>query len=279
MTKQFSPTDEAYDPLQVAFDHYNLVLMEGCLGRRLEPVIFTYQRKKSTYGYYSYKRFTSAEGVCRDEIAINPEYFAVVPLIECLQTLVHEMVHAYQQHFGKPSRSGYHNHEFARFMQAVGLMPSGTGRPGGPLVGQAMADYPVPGGAFERATRELLTRGFKITWLDRFPPNETLHMPVRHGSEVAPAIAADPAIAAALLAPATQGTALELATSARNANRSNRHKYSCGGCRLSVWGKPGLRISCTDCSLELEEDEPDTSGPVNVAPHAGRTALTGDMPA
>ncbi len=48
-----------------------------------------------------------------DEIAMNPSYFGVVPLLEILQTLVHEMAHAWQFHFGEPGRRGYHNKEWA----------------------------------------------------------------------------------------------------------------------------------------------------------------------
>lgn len=33
-------------------------------------------------------------------------------------------------------------------------------------------------------------------------------------------------------------------------NKSNRAKYSCTGCaaRVSVWGRPGLRLMCGECS-------------------------------
>ena len=40
------------------------------------------------------------------------------------------MTHLEQAHFGKPSRNGYHNKEWADLMERVGLMPSDTGAPG-----------------------------------------------------------------------------------------------------------------------------------------------------
>ena len=166
-----SPTTEAYSELQTAYDHYNRMLFDG----KLPSCLITLQREKRTYGYFSAKRFVHRhDKVTTDEIAINPSYFAVVPLVEVMQTLVHEMVHAWQHHFGKPGRRGYHNHEWAAKMEAVGLMPSATGQPGGARTGEKMGDYPVAGGPFMRATEQLLDQAFRISWLDRFPaPDRT----------------------------------------------------------------------------------------------------------
>ena len=43
------------------------------------------------------------------------------PIEESMGTLVHEMVHFWQQEFGTPSRRGYHNREWADKMEALGL--------------------------------------------------------------------------------------------------------------------------------------------------------------
>lgn len=161
------PTTLAYGELQSAFDHYNRALFRD----ELPHCLITMQREKRTYGYFSHRRFVhTVDQRSTDEIAINPSYFAVVPLLEILQTIVHEMVHAWQAHFGNPSRPGYHNQQWADKMEAIGLMPSSTGVPGGARTGQKMADYPIPGGSFLVATDELLTSKFKISWCDRFPP-------------------------------------------------------------------------------------------------------------
>lgn len=61
------------------------------------------------------------------------------------------MVHLWQQEYGTPSRAGYHNQEWAKEMDRVGLVPSSTGAPGGARVGQRMTHYVEKGGAFERA--------------------------------------------------------------------------------------------------------------------------------
>ena len=63
---------------------------------------------------------------------------------QTLSTLVHEMTHLQQQHFGKPSRSGYHNKEWGLLMRAVGLIPSSTGEPGGKETGQRGCCRPGP---------------------------------------------------------------------------------------------------------------------------------------
>src|SRR3546814_15117619 len=92
-----------------------------CSSDLLPRCLITMQREKRTYGYFSRRRFVhTVDQRSTDEIAINPSYFAVVPLIEILQTIVHEMVHAWQAHFGKQSRPGYHNQEWAAKMEESG---------------------------------------------------------------------------------------------------------------------------------------------------------------
>ena len=97
-----------------------------------------------------------------DEIALNPAHFQGRTTEEILSTLVHEMVHQWQAWFGKPSRSGYHNKEWADKMESVGLMPSDTGQPGGRRTGQKVTHYIVAGGSFERVTADLIASGFAI---------------------------------------------------------------------------------------------------------------------
>lgn len=98
------PTVQAYKEIQDAFDYFNDALFSGAI----PACLITLQRSKRTYGYFSSKRFIKSDGsVAVDEIALNPGYFAVVPLVEIMQTLVHEMVHAWQFHYGKAGRRGY----------------------------------------------------------------------------------------------------------------------------------------------------------------------------
>jgi predicted SprT family Zn-dependent metalloprotease len=76
-----------------------------------------------------------------DEIALNPSCFKDRADAQIFSTLVHEMVHLWQFHFGSSSRSGYHNREWADRMEQLGLMPSYTGEPGGERTGQRVTHY------------------------------------------------------------------------------------------------------------------------------------------
>lgn len=222
-----NPTAQAYGELQAAFDHYNKALFGG----ELPPCLITMQREKRTYGYFSAGRFLHRRDKSKtDEIAINPSYFGVVPLLEILQTMVHEMAHAWQHHFGDPGRRGYHNKEWAEKMEAIGLMPSSTGLPGGAKTGEKMADYAIEGGPFMLATAELLTADFKISWVDRFTPAHTGAASILAGMEGGED--EEDSELAGMLSPVAAG------------GRSNRDKYRCPCCKAQAWGKPGLSLLC-----------------------------------
>lgn len=248
------PTHETYRELQHAYDHFNERLFDG----QLPSCLITLQREKRTFGYFSAARFVSDDGSTTDEIAMNPSYFAAMPIIETMQTLVHEMTHLWQRHFGKPGRGRYHNEEWARKMESIGLMPSSTGQPGGARTGDCMADYAIEGGRFLVACQELLTAKFKLSWYDRFPAADhvlagqaSLANQIRGvDGGTKPPMASIPA-----LAEAVRPTGQAIATVAGEgggivpSNKSNRVKYSCSGCKdtISVWGKPGLKLICGEC--------------------------------
>jgi len=239
------PTSEAYAELQDAYDHFNAELFAG----ELPPCLITLQRERRTYGYFSHGRFAQTQtGELVDEIAMNPGYFAVCPIEETLSTLVHEMVHQWQHHHGKPGRRGYHNREWGDKMEAIGLMPSDTGEPGGKRTGEQMMDYIIEGGAFDLACAALLTREYRLSWVDRFP----CALPRGGGQGSAPALAPpSPGEAAPVPAPAAQGASWLVYpdTDKPAAGRSNRLKYRCPSCGAQAWGKPALRLLCgeDDC--------------------------------
>ncbi len=246
-----TPTDQAYSELQQAYDFYNQALFEG----RLPPCLFTLQRQKRTFGYFSRERFGRLDGTKTDEIAINPEYFASVKdLLEVLQTLVHEMVHLWQFHFGTPSRSCYHNREWADKMESLGLMPSSTGASGGRRVGQKMADYVIAGGRFEQATNELRGNGWAITWYDRYPaPLPAAPAEEWPGLSSTPAHRPAPPSASGGHAARPPAHALPELFMERTGNRSNRIKYTCPGCAANAWGKPKLKLVCGECNVPFSE--------------------------
>ena len=159
------PTEQTYNELQTAYDYFNKTLFAD----QLPPCLITMQRKNRTRGYFSGNRWNSSqdESQLTDEIALNPAHFANRTTDEVLSTLVHEMVHLWQHHFGTPSRTGYHNKEWAKKMTDVGLIPSNTGQEGGKQTGQQMTHYIAPAGAYANASAKLLQKGFVIPWLDR----------------------------------------------------------------------------------------------------------------
>jgi hypothetical protein len=77
------------------------------------------------------------------------------------------MAHAWQWHFGKPSRSGYHNKEWAAKMREIGLMPTDTGEPGGKQTGQRVTHYIVEGGPFALQWQKLEASGYTLDYQDR----------------------------------------------------------------------------------------------------------------
>ena len=85
------------------------------------------------------------------EISLNPSYLKRRSARDVASTLVHEMAHLWQFVHGKPGRRGYHNEEWARKMDELGLTPSSIGEPGGDRVSYRMNHYIVEGGAFARA--------------------------------------------------------------------------------------------------------------------------------
>lgn len=202
-----------YVTLSAAFDFFNRRLFAP----RLPPALITLQRHKGARGYYSARRFEGrGEGSqTTDEIALNPATFEDRTDAQILSTLVHEMVHHWQDHFGHPSRGRYHNHEWADKMEAVGLVPSDTGEPGGARVGQRVTHYIAAAGPFDIACQELLTGGIRVEWQSR------------EGST----------------------------SPARVRSNSSKTKYTCQDCGLNAWAKPDAHLLCGECGNRLAADD------------------------
>jgi predicted SprT family Zn-dependent metalloprotease len=134
-TVQFKTLDDLYK-------FYNKALFGG----KLADCIVNMSRHKGTFGFFAPERW-KAEGKgdkrLAHEISLNPDHLDRQD-IEWHATLVHEMVHLWQQDHGHPSRAAYHNKEWAWKMEDLGLVPSDTGLPGGKKTGQQMSHYPDP---------------------------------------------------------------------------------------------------------------------------------------
>lgn len=147
-----TPTAKQYINLQEAYTHYNKTLFDGML----PPVLVTFQRQRKSYGYYWPDKLINREtGGYMAEIALAINTFAERKDEEIFSTLVHEMVHHWQQVYGTPSRNGYHNKEWANKMKLVGLYPSETGLPDGAETGQKVSHYIMEEGAFKKHSKGL----------------------------------------------------------------------------------------------------------------------------
>ncbi len=273
------PTEESYRPFQEAYDFFNRRLFGG----ELPVCLITFQRQKRIMGYVSLERWVNNQQEYTHELAINPEYFANYPLVEICQTLCHEMVHIWQAHHGTPGRRGYHNLEWAKKMMAIGLMPSSTGAPGGEIIGEQMMDYILHDGPFNAAFDALVSTGFQLLWMDRYPVVRQEKTTMTYTPQGKPVAQSAPLPAAKLMLserredmPATQALPYSLeeldaaftaalapplrpaanaipTTKPRQANY--KHKYRCPQCHMQLWGKPDLFVICGGCNCALIETE------------------------
>lgn len=246
---QQTPTQEIYKHLEVAFQHFNDRLFEG----KLPVCLLTVQREKNTMGYFSPLRWSNRNGTNTHEIAVNPLFFAGYPLIEIFQTIVHEQCHLWQFEFGTPSRKTYHNREWSEKMEAIGLMPSSTGRPGGKKTGQRMNDYPIEGGMFMQACVSLIESGYFFNWVDRWGVRKS---PLLFVAPTETQIMDDSVVVVqnVLNQPIkTEFLGIESET-IPIAPKMTRKKFTCPTCGINVWGKPSIRVLCVECSQVLIPD-------------------------
>ena len=158
------PTKMTYAALQAAWRHFNKQLFAD----QLPPCLVTLQRKQNALGYFAHEKFEHrTDHSTTDEIALNPQGILHRKPEQTLSTLVHEMCHLEQHHFGKPGRGRYHNKEWADMMTALGLEPTSTGKPGGKRTGDRVTHMIVAGGPFDVACQAFLAKHEGLLWGDR----------------------------------------------------------------------------------------------------------------
>jgi len=231
------PTAEMAAALTQAYGFYNVHLFS----ERLPACLITLQRRKGTYGYFAADRFArtfqsaldasgmgiadrvGAEAHITDEIAINPEHFGDRSVEDTLSTLVHEMVHLAQHHFGAPGRGRYHNRQWAEWMKRIGLYPSSTGLHGGAETGDTMSHYIGEDGPFAQATTSLLATGFTIPWVDASK--------ARAGAG---------------------GDGDGDGAGGSGSKSGKRVRYTCPICLLNAWAKADVDLRCGEHEIEME---------------------------
>jgi hypothetical protein len=169
--KEPAITPVEYGGLQAAYEHFNGELFDGVLPN----VFITYQRRAHMRGYFHAERFVGRNGEPHHhgELALNPDAFIGRSDAEILSTLVHEMVHGWQQERGTAPKRAYHNKEWAAKMKAVGLYPSNSGMVGGRETGVQMTHYIIEGGVFVQSYERLRAKGWKLNLQSAMLPNDT----------------------------------------------------------------------------------------------------------
>lgn len=88
------------------------------------PAISVQKIPARTYGTYRHGR--NGLGV-RHEITLNAGHLEQQPLAEQLATLLHELLHQWQEQYGKGGRHGYHNQQFRIMAKRFGLVVNDRG--------------------------------------------------------------------------------------------------------------------------------------------------------
>ena len=136
--------------------------------------------------------------------------------IKLFTYLIHEMIHLWQQDHGKPSRSGYHNKQFAEKCNSIGITAES---PDGKNTGQLISSNIIPNGKAEKAIMEI-PEELVFPWYTK-----NLQLPgEENGKPEAPA-----------------------------QNGGKRSAYTCPICGIKAWGRPGLKIGCLTDSRPLIE--------------------------
>jgi hypothetical protein len=215
-----NPTQETYDELQRAFDHFNTELFEG----RLPQCLITLSRQHDTYGYFSANQFVNlgeeGKGEYCHEITLNPSYFAIRSIPESLSVMAREMVSLDQllNTEGKPPRRRYRNREWADMCEAIGLMPTDTGKPGGKRVGDSVDTYIIEDGPFDVSSAKLVDSEFQLSWVDRYPPEQSLEASLAPSSSALADLGGEPGPAHAQTAQKASGNPLDQLDDAENAD-------------------------------------------------------------
>jgi hypothetical protein len=172
-------------PVVTAPPHWHFIYMHlgGDLYHgRINNCVLTLTEDPRVLGYFAPDAIEDRSGNLLHEIAINSEHASIVDELS-VSTLRHEMEHADRHLYGPRGADGsygpigFHDEAWAAGMEARGLMPSDTGKPGGHRTGYSVGHYVIPGGAFERAWTSLgailstmgnAYEGCFETWADEF---------------------------------------------------------------------------------------------------------------
>jgi len=209
-----APTLQTYNPLQHAYDAFNVYLFKG----QLPDCLITLRRTdKRVIAYYLPDAFVNkADGktyTC--EIAFNPLHLNRSDT-DTLSTLLHEMIHLWRNLQPKPSRRGYHDKVWAAKMNELGLKPRNCDNPERET-GHKVTHEIVEGAQFAHLAADLIKGGWRMSW-------------------------AEPAF------PSAEGGAAK----PKAKKKPTRAKYTCPQCGQNAWAKHDASLKCGECDVDME---------------------------
>lgn len=109
--------DWDYAPVGKELYHFYDLINVRFFEARVPTPVLSFKASRHRLGSYCNGRNESG---LHENITLNSRHLAD-PLEDVLETLVHEMVHAWQRNFGRPSAGNYHNVECRRKMAEIGI--------------------------------------------------------------------------------------------------------------------------------------------------------------
>lgn len=212
-----SPTIQQNKIYQDLYDFFNSELFEN----KLPNVILNFSRMRGSKGFFINSKIWKNQKNQKKtlaEINLNPIFLIQGNIKDVCSTLVHEMVHLWQFYFGKFGKHGYHNKEFSKKMESVGLITSSTGEEGGERLGKKMTHYILKDGLFFESYKKI-KKNKKFPWLMNLDK-------IKLGK--------------------TKKAKVDLKTNIKQT-------YFCPTCDIRVWGKRGLAIICSNCNIRFRE--------------------------
>ena len=218
------PTEQLMsEGMQFAYDFFNQKLFRGELPQCMITIDCRYS---SAIGYFSPFSYVSDDSTLVHQINMNADFLRERTLKQSLSTLVHEQIHQLTFEVSERKKcNGYHCKKWAKEMEAVGLIPSHTGKSGGRKTGCRMTHYIQDGGLFDKACDELIASGFGIKW-------------VKASSEM-------------------QAKALGLTsnhTSKATDNNKGKVKFKCPTCANTCWAAPSRNLVCGDHMTRMQKE-------------------------
>ena len=232
--------EKTYDLAQefhTAFRYFNQHLFGNTLP---EVVITTARHGKNTLGFFASESYKAREFDPEEEKSLPPEYtvheISIMPDMmddrsdkEILSTLVHEMCHLWQQEYGTPSRGGYHNREWGNKMKELGLQPTKFGKLDSRNVqywNKRKGELP-PGDGPETGQQmsHFIMIGFKFD------------------------VTADALLETGFKLSLQQFKKFTIE------RPKSKVKFTCPQCHQNAWAKPGARIACADCAVQMKSKE------------------------